>query len=323
VTNYGLKTVIVSLVIQYLTLINISPEQAEQLDFIPESCQNLFVFTSCQRVLILGLNDVPFEKVAKDQLLPENIYHGEQAYEFLIQVICGLQSKIKGENEVVSQFKLAYQEYSLSPDKNTCFMGLIEKALKDAKEIRANYLMGLNIESYASIVRKLILDQNFKPKRILITGSGQLALDLIKLLNKKYEIYISARNPERTGQLVLEYGVHAIEWQDYMLYEQFEVIVNTIGARKILFNKQFLNSWTETHTKNSSFICLGSPSPLSKKQTTSNIFRLDQVLNFGQQLQANKMSKITKAENAIKQTVKTRINNFTITHPYGWEDLFC
>ena len=67
-------------------------------------------------------------------------YEGQMAYMFLLETICGLKSRMLGENEIVSQFKEAFALYLAKEDKNPYIIQVFEKLFKDAKEIRTKYL---------------------------------------------------------------------------------------------------------------------------------------------------------------------------------------
>src|SRR5690606_16003183 len=114
----------------------------------------------------------------------------------LLEIICGLKSKLLGENEIVGQFKASYHNYASTKNKSTELLRIIEKLFKDAKEIRTDYLLGLCQKTYSSIARKHIVSIN-KADHVLILGSGQLAEDLINQFKKKVTVFISARNTQK------------------------------------------------------------------------------------------------------------------------------
>jgi len=68
-----------------------------------------FVLQTCQRSLVLS-----FSEHAVDNH-NDTLYHwkheADEAYIFLLETICGLNSKLLGENEIVGQFKSAYQQF--------------------------------------------------------------------------------------------------------------------------------------------------------------------------------------------------------------------
>ncbi|MBU6374773.1 MAG: hypothetical protein KGQ59_02145 [Bdellovibrionales bacterium] len=118
-------------------------------------------FETCQRILWIQSQrsspDLP--------LPPEASYFTEnEAYGFLLEVICGLHSRVFGETEVLGQFKLFYKT---RPELSPWGQWLIE----DAKTIRSRHLRDIGSHSYGSMVRRWCGSL----PHVVILGTGQLA----------------------------------------------------------------------------------------------------------------------------------------------------
>ena len=130
----------------------------------------VFSLKTCQRHLIIALGDIPSPALSGATQCQEMVERrGEDAYHYLLEVVCGIQSRVLVESEIVGQFKQAYGQYLQSPKRQRQLIRILEKLLKDAKEIRTDYLEGVGQKTYAAITRKLIFGQGI-PKRILING---------------------------------------------------------------------------------------------------------------------------------------------------------
>src|SRR5690606_35521963 len=142
-----------------------------------------FILKTCQRTVIVSLE-------AHSDLLNNctHVNQGTEAYRYLLEVICGLKSKLVGENEIVGQFKDAYKAYLQNGNRDNRLISILEKLFKDAKEIRSQYLVGLCQKTYSSIARKHIVGKQ-NAKQVLILGSGSLAEDLINQFKKKTEVF--------------------------------------------------------------------------------------------------------------------------------------
>ena len=259
---------------------------------------SVFILKTCQRTLLLSMNEEEFPNQAPTML-------GKDAYAFLLQIICGLQSKLVGENEIVSQFKQAYKEFSATPDKCTKLLLVLEKLFKDAKEIRTKYLLGLSQKTYSSLTRKHIL--KFKAEKVLIIGSGQLAEDLINQFKKKCTVYISARNSERVKELASTHNIEIIKWKDYDRYSEFPYIANTIGTNKeIIFKNDFFMTW-DLNNENKLFVDLGSASTIdTPMQLNDGVVRLKEIFSEGAIHEGHKLKQIEKAKNALQDIVTLR-----------------
>src|SRR3989338_2551264 len=88
-----------------------------------------FVLKTCQRTLLINLGENEVANLPKgcEKVL------GTEAYQYLLEIICGLKSKLLGENEIVNQFKIAYKEYSQHPKRQTRLIVILEKLFKDSK----------------------------------------------------------------------------------------------------------------------------------------------------------------------------------------------
>jgi len=107
----------------------------------------------------------------------DEVFQGENAYRFLLEVICGLKSPIVGETEVFGQFKTFTQEWLKVEPK---WASLVQRLLSDAKAIRSEHLLNLGVQSYGSWVRSQL-----KPQRVHIVGGGQLASEIYPYLAKQ------------------------------------------------------------------------------------------------------------------------------------------
>lgn len=265
-----------------------------------------FVLSTCQRTIALNFGHNPF--TAYDDINKTHL-SGNEAYSFLLEIICGLQSKLVGENEIVNQFKAAYQEYAQAANKCSNLLTIIEKLFKDAKEIRTNYLIGLSQKTYSSIARKHIVNK-FKSDSVLILGSGQLAEDLINQFKKKVTVYISARNTDKVLELAKKHNVEIVPWGYHENLLKFPFIANSIGFKGVLFNQDFFRDWAQRHDQKL-FVDLGSPSAVDTDFTyEQGVMKLDHVFEEGAIHETQKLNQVDKARKAMKGIVEKRNHVF-------------
>lgn len=294
-------------VVNYSSKINIEFKPGDQIQI-----------ETCQRTLLIGFNLYKETEPTSAQH-----YCGDKAYQFLLEVITGLQSKLVGENEIVAQFKEAYWSFQSQDYRNPLITSIMEKLFKDAKSIRSNYLTQIGQMSYASITRKCILQSNTSDN-ILITGSGKLTKELIKVLYKNSNIFISARNQTAVNLLMKQYPkIKKISWKSKDSFHKFSKVINTIGCDQILFNKDFFHLWKD-YNKNANhlFIDLSNPSPIETNfNKYQNVIRLDNIFEMAKELNLKKNIKIDQAKLAIKEITNKRKLSYTLQFPYGWEEL--
>ncbi|MBC7540753.1 MAG: hypothetical protein H7281_18175 [Bacteriovorax sp.] len=303
--------------IDSLTVINLKAEAS-----VRPSNGEVFVLKTCQRTLILGFGQLPFYHL-EDQNDIRDMFNGDQAYIFLLETICGLKSEVLAEYEVVGQFKEAYQEYAKLPFRNTCTLTLLEKLFQDSKKIRTDHLTEIGQLSYAGIARKLVHSRTNEGD-VLVVGSGALSLDLIKLLKKKHRVFLTARNTERVSELCLEHSLEMIPWLSYDTYKKFDSVVNTIGSDEILFNENFFHEYSSHANASDSklFIDLGSPSVIKTHLSESDgVLRLEDIFRQSAKMNIEKMEKIRCAKDSIVRLCENRRQSFSMSHPFGWEEL--
>lgn len=128
----------------------------------------------------------------------QEIYKGRDAYRFLLEIVCGLQSPVKGETEVHGQ----YRELLDRVDKNHKLYPLLHKAHLDARKVRTSHLQGLGSQSYGSLARKKL--RGFDSVALL--GAGQLTREILPWLAKHdLPLNIFVRKPDKHQDLAEKY----------------------------------------------------------------------------------------------------------------------
>ena len=316
--------------IENLTIINLLANTA-----LSTSSGEVFVLKTCQRTLVLGLGQTPFYHLGDNGLRQDKItdvFSGLNAYVFLLETICGLRSEVIAEYEVVAQFREAYQEYAKHPQKNTQIMAILEKLFQDNKKIRTDHLTEIGQLTYAGIARKLI-HSRVTSADVLILGSGVLAEDLVKLLKKKHNLFLSARNNNRVSELCSNYAVENLAWgttESYKSYSKFSFIVNTIGNSGVLFNDEFFNNFFAFDNFNDHspfsqqmklFIDLGSPSVIETKLTERDgVLRLEDIFRQSAKLNIEKLEKVNRAKETIAQLAENRLTHSPKGISFDWEE---
>ncbi len=122
---------------------------------------------------------------------------GERAYEFLLQVICGLDSPLMGETEILGQFKQFFKRHR--GEFTVQVQEMVDSLNRDAKKIRAQFLQNLGCTSYGSLLRKEIRGQK---RDLVVLGAGSLAQDILPWFAKtENKIRVYTRSPEKYDEL--------------------------------------------------------------------------------------------------------------------------
>jgi glutamyl-tRNA reductase len=260
-----------------------------------------FILATCQRTIVLSYEALPFTAALPLHEKAE----GSEAYLYLLETICGLKSKLLGENEIVGQFKAAYQQFVSLEARDSRLLVVLEKLFKDAKEIRTQHLIGIGQKTYAYLTRRHFAGK-MKGAPILILGSGQLAEDLINQFKKRSPIVLCARNSTRAAELAEQHGCTVLPWGEKAQWSEFAFIANTIGFEGVLLDETFFKTWAHKHAQRL-MVDLGSPTCL---QTTlkkdEGLLRLDDIFAEGALMEDQKRSRIMLARQAMQDLVTRR-----------------
>jgi glutamyl-tRNA reductase len=97
------------------------------------------------------------------------------AYQLLLEILCGLQSPMVGETQVLGQFKT----FLGSVTAEHAWLGRVgQRLLTDARDVRTKHLQGLGSRSYGSAVRRDLDDVT----HAVVIGTGKLAGEVLPFL---------------------------------------------------------------------------------------------------------------------------------------------
>lgn len=276
---------------------------------ISETNSPLFTLKTCQRLLILSYGQLSHHQLPRgDKRASKPVcLKGADAYQYMLEVLCGLQSQLLGENEIVNQFKTAMCSYSQSKYRHKNITIVLEKLLQDTKEIRTQFLSHVGQSSYASVTKKILGKSSHK--EILIIGTGHLAQDLLHYFKKTHKITICARNKSKLDEWQNIAPFKMIPWLDLKKLQKFPIILNTVGVPNFtLADATFFHEWNQVHSdKERFFIDFGSPSSIEVPKIRHNIFTLPDLFAQGNQFDLEKLTKVEQAKRGIEQTALKRV----------------
>lgn len=304
--------------IRKLTILNLKSDY--ELPLKPQG--EIFYIKTCQRQILAGFSPElgPYlDCCDPNQILDHQT--SRNAYTFLLETLCGLKSRLQGENEIVGQFRQAFKDFLSHENKNKALIPIFEKLLKDGKEIRTHYLRDISQLSYSGLARQFIQRQK-KQGPVAILGSGQLAEDLIKVLAKKYDIIICARNEERVSYLTQKDRVEALPFDQLSEVYKNSLIVNTIPCTKPFISEEKVEFWKENTDTDRLFIDLASPTVFDHDVTEDSAIKLlADLFDLGENISSLKEEKIERAKEAITQLSHKRFDYFKIDLPLSREEL--
>ncbi|MEZ4871899.1 MAG: hypothetical protein R2827_06575 [Bdellovibrionales bacterium] len=252
-----------------------------------------FRWETCLRQIIIGHSQWSLES------LPDSVdvYEAEEAYQFLVEVGCGLQSPMLGETEVFGQYKkFLSQIQSVATDQNKWLVDLLDNIRLDIKKIRNQYLVGLGSQSYGSLVRK----KTKSASGISFIGSGQLVQEILPWVAKHPgHINVYCRHPEKYQQFAEQFQF--AEWLNINSLENRcllqEVVVICAPMTAVEIGSLLTNSNVELLT----VIDLRGE---SSSDPISDVYRVESLEQLLSQIKNNRMQadqKVSQARGFIVQ----------------------
>ncbi|MGE3973311.1 MAG: hypothetical protein AB7F59_02160 [Bdellovibrionales bacterium] len=257
------------------------------------------------------LRHIGFGIASEENVSSPSALIGKEAYQFCLEVICGLHSPLLGETEVFGQFKdfvLDYKQNGTSANLKKIFDALIE----DAKKVRQKHLTNLGSQSYGSLVRRYLKEE----KAVCILGSGRLAKDIVPWLKNKEKVEIVARTPEK-----------ALSWSEY--FKNVSVLsLKDQGASSAPFvvaapmSAEEIRGWMDSSRTQSSLVIdlreSSQTDPLVLKNV--KVIPLVEFFNEIKGVQSQLANIVGQAQQWIKD-ISVQRHQSAAVRPFGWDDL--
>ncbi len=260
---------------------------------------NVPTWTTCLRQIAFlknwELDDAKTQVSENDE-----VFEGYHALQFLIQVVCGLQSTLIGETEVHGQFKKFIMEHQE-------LKNLGEAVLLAAKKVRTEHLMDLGSQSYGSFIRKKVTHDS-----VSIVGAGMLTQEILPWLKKVSHVDLHVRNLEKAQALKAQFPFVQIKSLEEKVSSSVLVIAapieNSLAINLISSNVSAV------------FDLRGGGQSLNIQNQKLNYESLPVIMEQIQKTQVVLRAKLMASEVAINRVAEDILKKLWL-RPGGWEDL--
>lgn len=264
-------------------------------------------FETCLRGMLISTTNFPLEF---SQQPPTEVFQGDQAYTWLLEVLAGLHSPLVGETEVLGQFR-EQVIFPLGQSVPSFLKGIVE----DVKKIRHECLQNLGQKTYGSLARKLLLGDH----ALYFLGAGQMTREILPFMQKipGKQVKVVARNLERAKRK-LELPVELQAWDAIIPDNTFDLIV----AAPI--SDEELREWILRHPGNINRCLDLRAQPVECQaqefETHSGFWNLRDFFNLQKGEEAVAQEKVQLARKRIVQVTEKRWAQ-RWDRPFGWEDV--
>jgi glutamyl-tRNA reductase len=243
------------------------------------------------------------------------IFEGKDAYNFLLEVVCGLRSPLIGETAVMGQFRefCAHAKFPAS-EWGWFLRKLTSDVLVDAKRVRYRHLEGLGSQSYGGMVRQHLKNIS----SVFVLGAGQLAQEILPWLMGKTDVTVFYRNAMRAECLLKDYPqLRLAQFTEAAHAENREsaiVIAAPLSAKEI-------ESWVRSQsTPFVKALDLRGEAETDPFQPSFPILRLSEMFAALKNERPKVAARLAAARADINKAGQ-RLAEQAQFRPFGWEDL--
>jgi glutamyl-tRNA reductase len=304
-------------VLDQLVILNLRHEARDKM---PAVINGLEWQTCLRRILFLNRNDHSslIQTIENDSYgsTSVEIYRGREAFGFLLEVICGLNSPLVCETAVMGQFR-EFCAHARFP--NTTWGWFLRQftanVMVDAKRVRHEHLQGIGSQSYGSLVR-----QHAKGMpTVAVLGSGKLAREILPWLIGKTTARVFYRTRQNAEDLLTEYP--EVKLEQYSAndagWDQQEtglVIAAPLSAAEV---ETWVRSQSSTFSKCLDLRGDAETDPISLPIPVIKLSELFDALRTERQ---RLEGRVDSARTAIQTLVQRQAQQAQF-RPFGWEDL--
>jgi len=270
---------------------------------------------TCLRRIVL------LHKSESDALIPSlpnglEIYEGQAAYNFLLEVICGLRSPLVAETAVMGQFKEFCANAKFPMNEWGAFLRrLTSDLLIDAKRVRSRHLEGLGSQSYGGMVR-----QHLKGvPSVVVFGAGQLAEEILPWIVGKTDVTVCARNLEHAKALTKEFEeIHLAQFTLGEAIDETREIAIVIAAP---IKAVDVETWMKAQrTPLVKVIDLRGEAESDPIHSSLPVIRLSEMFDALKSERPKLIARVAAARGEITKAAQRLIEQAQF-RPFGWEDL--
>lgn len=279
-----------------------------------EGLQGAVILSTCNRVEIYataqdcekGIREIEdfisrYHEIDKRRICPYFYrYTGKQAIRHLFSVVCGLDSLILGERQILGQIKSAFSEAGNVDFVDRPLREAFYLAVSLARKIHAETKISEGKVSIGSVAIDFIKERlgNIADKNFLIIGVGKVTELLLQYLKKENPnvIFVSNRTFDRARKLAGQIGAKAIRFDNLKAFlNRSDVVISATASPHFVIKKETLQ---EVIGKRLLIIDLAHPrdvQPGVKELSGIELFNLEDLEVV---IKKNKAKKAQQAEKA-------------------------
>ncbi|QED48818.1 glutamyl-tRNA reductase [Cytobacillus dafuensis] len=185
-------------------------------------------------------------QIEKDEFSPYLfIYEQDGAIDHLFNVVCGLNSMILGETQILGQVRSGFLQAQAEHTTGTVFNHLFKQAITLAKRAHSETEIGANAVSvsYAAVELAKKIFGSIENKHVLILGAGKMGELAIQNLhaNGASKVTVINRTYEKAHDLAERYAGSAKTLQELQCsLIEADILISSTGAKEFVITKDMM-----------------------------------------------------------------------------------
>ena len=186
-------------------------------------------------------------------------YEGQECVRHLFQVVCGLNSMVIGETEILGQVKKAYALARESGSAGPLLHRLFQRAFHVAKQVRSRTEITRGAVSVASVVVDLAVKifRDLAERKVLLLGAGEMSERTARALHARgvSDIRVSNRSFERAERLAASVQGRAVAFQHWPNEcREIDILISSTAAQELLLTPEILGPMVRERLQRPLFI---------------------------------------------------------------------
>ena len=212
------------------------PDEMQLLQDAKGHFKEVILLQTCNRVEVIVHGNASSLEIFLKEMGRQGffIYEGKEALRHLLEVACGIDSMIVGEDQIIGQLKKALADGLSAGTASSMLELCVNKAVHVGVECRRRTQINRGAVSVGSAAVQLAEEQlgSLQGKHILVIGSGEMGFLVAQALAAKdlTAIYVANRTYERALILAGKIGGKAVKFNEMMRYLTLSDVVISCTA---------------------------------------------------------------------------------------------
>lgn len=179
--------------------------------------------------MVCSLKDISPDKY-RDMVVERT---GQEAIDHLFQLACGMKSKVFGEDQIITQVKIALSDAREAQTADRNLEKVFQAAITAAKKVKSTvHLTAIKTSVVEQMKEALYKEKkNLCGVRCLVIGNGEIGrLAASCMVEEGAEVTVTVRN-YKTRQVEIPKGCKTLDYADrYAHLQEFEIIISATAS---------------------------------------------------------------------------------------------